>query len=710
MPNRLATATSPYLRQHADNPVDWHQWGPEALGLARREDKPIHLSIGYAACHWCHVMAHESFEDPATARLLNEHFVNIKVDREERPDLDSIYMQAVQTMTGQGGWPMTVFLLPDGSPFFGGTYFPPEDRHGLPSFTRVVTSVAQAFRERRDSVAATAARLREVYDAIGLAGGPPPRSPLSPGAFEQAYRRLAQSYDPAYGGFGGAPKFPPSMALSFLLTHWARTGTDYALEMVRQTFRAMARGGVFDQLGGGLHRYSVDRRWLVPHFEKMLYDNALLVRLGVELWQATGDPEVRRTVDATLGWVRREMTSPDGGFYSSLDADSEGEEGTFYLWTAADLAGAAGSDAEVAATCWGVSAEGNFEGRNVLHLAVEPAAAARRLETTPEAVEGALERAGRALFAARERRPRPARDDKVVAAWNGLMLRAAAVAARAFGDASYRALALGNARFLADHLVRESRVRRSYREGVTRPEGFLEDQAAVALGFLEVFTLTGAREWLDRAGELAEELLRQFWDDSRQVLFDTAPDQEPLIARPRDLTDNATPSGTSLAVELLLRLASLTGREDLGRKGVAAAEELGAQMERFPAAFGHLLGAADLVVYGAVEVVIAGDPDLPAARRLCDAVSAELVPSLLLVAGSESTLAGIPLAAGKPAVGGRPAAYVCRRGVCQLPRLDPGELREVLRAMRRAAPGGARRSEDGADQPEDVINPGEDHG
>ncbi|HEX4935090.1 MAG TPA: thioredoxin domain-containing protein, partial [Gemmatimonadaceae bacterium] len=421
MPNRLQYESSPYLRQHADNPVDWYPWGPEALERAAREDKPILLSIGYAACHWCHVMEHESFADAATAALMNEHFVNIKVDREERPDLDAIYMQAVQAMTGQGGWPMTVFLTPGGEPFYGGTYFPPADRHGMPAFGRVLRAIADSYRTRRDAIEGTTRQLRALFAAgnrLEQTGGD-----LSHAALDRAARALAATFDMEHGGFGDAPKFPPLMALDFLLRHWARTGTERSLDMVQRTFLAMARGGIHDQVGGGIHRYSVDDRWLVPHFEKMLYDNALFARLGVHLWQATGIPEVKRAVQRCFDWLAREMTSPDGGFYSSLDADSDGGEGRFYVWSDEEFRQRLRGDAEVLSEYWGVTRRGNFEGSTILHVASDPSVVARRHALSAVELDALVERGRRVLYAARGERHRPALDDKVIASWNGLALR-----------------------------------------------------------------------------------------------------------------------------------------------------------------------------------------------------------------------------------------------------------------------------------------------
>lgn len=600
MPNRLATETSPYLIQHADNPVDWYPWGPEALNKARSEDKPILLSIGYAACHWCHVMAHESFEDESAAKVMNEHFINIKVDREERPDLDSIYMQAVQAMTGHGGWPMTMFLLPDGSPFYGGTYFPPEERHGIPSFKKILLAVADAYKNRRDEIEKSASKLNEIYQTAAMQ--PQSTAELTQHTLDLAYRGIAQRYDENYGGFGGAPKFPATMAMDFLLRYYEKTGTDYALEMVKSSFIKMARGGIYDQVGGGFARYSVDERWLVPHFEKMLYDNALLIRLGAQLWQATKNDEVRRVTEETIEWVEREMISPEGGFYSSLDADSEGHEGKFYVWSEEEIDKLLGTESATVKSYYGVSAQGNFEGKNILFV---------RNDTE---IDDVILRAKRTLYDARSKRVWPGRDDKIIAAWNGLMLRGLASAALIFGREgsgmvsfaesharcdsqktpyqNLHTLVLGNAEFLRDRMVRNGRVMRSYKDGVTRIPGFLEDHAAIALAFISVYELTGEKQWLDLAKQISNAMIEWFWDDEKQIFFDTAKDSEKLITRPRDVTDNATPSGTSLAAELMLKLSDIDNDPTLRERGVQIMRANAEPMSRYPTAFGHLLSAA----------------------------------------------------------------------------------------------------------------------
>jgi hypothetical protein len=678
VPNRLAKETSPYLLQHAENPVDWYAWGPEALETAKREDRPILLSIGYAACHWCHVMAHESFEDEEIARMMNESFVNIKVDREERPDIDGIYMQAVQAMTGHGGWPMTMFLLPDGSPFFGGTYFPPDDRHGLPSFRRVLQSVADAYTKRRDGVTQSAEQLKQIYQTnLAAARG---TGGLSPQMLEDAYRSLTPSYDLLNGGFGTAPKFPPTMVLDFLLRYWKRTGNSHALEIVATSFTKMARGGIYDQIGGGFARYAVDAIWLVPHFEKMLYDNALLTRLGAHLWQATRDDEVKRVTTETVEWVEREMTSPEGGFYSSLDADSEGHEGKFYVWSEDEIDSLLGgsTDARVFKSYYGVTGGGNFEGGNILFVPRDRVAAAAHAEVDPERLDEIIARAKSVLYESRAKRVWPGRDEKILASWNGLMLRGVATAARVFGRADFASVAIRNAEFLAREMVRGGRVMRSHKEGITRINGFLEDHAAVALGFLAVYELTFDERWVERAREIADSLLEHFWDGQVRSFFDTAKDAEQLITRPRDVTDNATPSGTSLAVELLLHLSELQQDDEYRRRAVFTLETLAEAMTRHPIAFGHLLGSADMEINGAIEVALVGDSSSPAFKTLERAVAGQYVPSLVLAGGEMGKGSRVKLLADRPLIDDKPTAYVCRAYTCDRPVTQPDALSDQL--------------------------------
>ena len=680
--NRLANEASPYLRQHAGNPVDWYPWGTEALERARREDRPILLSIGYSACHWCHVMERESFENEAIARLMNEYFVNIKVDREERPDLDAIYMSAVQAMTGHGGWPMTMFLMPDGTPFYGGTYFPPEDRPGIPSFPRVLAAVAASYRDRRGDIEKTGSQVLQLYANAG--GAARATGQVDSQLLVRAFRAMEGRYDHQNGGFDGAPKFPQTMSFDFMLRHWRRTGAVAALDMARDSFRAMARGGIHDQIGGGFHRYTVDADWLVPHFEKMLYDNALLARLGAHLWQATRDEEARRVAEDTVGWVAREMTSPEGGFYSALDADSEGEEGKFYLWDDAEIDELLGADAPIAKAHWGVSAGGNFEGRNILHVVQDPSLIAARTGLEPEAVLAAIARSRETLYAARARRVWPARDDKVIASWNGLMLRAVAECARAFDREDYRELALRNGSLLFREMVREGsggpRVLRTRAGGASAIPGYLEDHAALALGALSLYELTFDRLWLDRARALAEATVNWFWDDATSAFYDTASDHEQLITRPREPTATATPSGTSLAVELLLRMAELYDDDSMRKRAMAVLESLAAPMAQYAPAFGHLLGAADLAVHGSVQVALVGEPESDPFRELAHEVASHYVPSLVLAGGPVAASAGVALLQDRPALDGRPTAYVCRHYSCELPVTDAaglgGQLKE----------------------------------
>ncbi len=677
MPNRLANETSPYLLQHANNPVDWYAWGDEALRRARAENKPILLSIGYAACHWCHVMEHESFEDEATAALMNERFVSIKVDREERPDLDGIYMQAVQAMTGHGGWPMTVFLTPDGVPFYGGTYYPKEERHGMPSFQRILRAVSDAYREKPNDVTRSASQVMQLY----AAATEPTRSagPLSAELLDHAYRIMADHYDAEHGGFGGAPKFPQTMSLDFLLRHGTRRKVEQAREIAVQSFRRMARGGIYDQIGGGFARYAVDAVWLVPHFEKMLYDNALLIRLGVHLWQATGDGEIRRVTEETLEWVAREMTSPEAGFYASYDADSEGHEGKFYLWTESEIDQILGDDSAAVKAYWDVSTGGNFEGKNILNVPVEPDLVARKLGMSREKLTQIVARAKRTLYDVRKQRVWPGLDDKVLTAWNALMLRGVAEAARAFQNDEYRALAERNAEFLFATLVHDGRVFRTYKGGQARLAGYLEDHAGLGLAALAMYELTFDARWAARARALSQSMVRWFWDDATNAFFDTASDHETLITRPREPTDNAIPSGTSLAVELLTRTAELFHDVDDRRRATYVLETLAPMMARYPSAFGHLLGVADMIVHGAVELALVGDPGSEDFKALEREAAGRYVPSLVLAGGRDA--GEVALLAERPMKDGRATAYLCRNYACEEPAVSSDALGRQLEAL-----------------------------
>jgi hypothetical protein len=623
-------------------------------------------------------MEHESFEDEETAMLMNEKFINIKVDREERPDIDGIYMQAVQAMTGHGGWPMTVFLTPEGLPFYAGTYFPPSDRHGLPSFKRVLITVEEAYRNRRSDVERTTDQLRQFFASTTH----PTRGTgtLTPLLLERAYRELARKYDMRHGGFEGAPKFPQAMALDSMLRYWARTRTGLALTIAQESFRAMARGGIYDHLGGGFARYAVDDAWLVPHFEKMLYDNALLARLGTHLWQATKDAEIKRVVEETLDWVLREMAAPGGGFYSSLDADSEGHEGKFYVWSLEEIAAVLGAEAPLAIEYWAVTAGGNFEGKNILHVPNDVQVVAARQGIGIDELRMRIASARHELLRARASRVRPGCDDKTLASWNGLMVRALAEAARAFDRISYRAEAVRHGEFLFSVLVRDGRVFRSAKAGKAKIAGFLEDHAALGLAALSLYELTFDAIWLTRARLLAESAVRWFWDDETGAFFDTASDHERLVTRPRDVTDNATPSGTSLAAELLARLADLLQDESMRRRATYVLETIAEPMVRHPAAFGHALGVADLLVRGAIELAIVGDPASDDFRALSRAAAERYVPSLVLAGGLARQEPKIPLLADRSTTDGRATAYVCRNYACDAPVTDAAALSTQLDA------------------------------
>ncbi|RPI22522.1 MAG: thioredoxin domain-containing protein, partial [Chloroflexota bacterium] len=609
MPNNLSNENSPYLLQHADNPVEWYPWGAEALEKARREDKPIFLSIGYAACHWCHVMAHESFEDPQTAALMNEHFVNIKVDREERPDLDGIYMNAVVAMTGQGGWPMSVFITPNGMPFYGGTYFPPVRRYGMPSFGELLAGIAQAWRENRDELLKSGEEItRHLKESGQVALN---RQGIDPKTTEQASMALAQSYDWQNGGWGRAPKFPQPMTIEFLLRRAAR-GDRMARDTAIHALKAMARGGMYDVIGGGFARYSVDDQWLVPHFEKMLYDNAQLASVYLHAHLMTGEAQFRMVCEETLDFVARELRGPEGGFYSSLDADSEGEEGKYYVWSLDEvrevLKDQTGFDLFTAA--YGVSEAGNFEGHNVLQRQISDEELADQHGIPVEQVAEGLARSRQMLFEARQKRVRPGTDDKALTSWNALMLAAFADAARYLQRQDYLEVAVQNANFLLNALRPEGRLMRSWRSGRAQHTAFLEDYAALILGLLSLYQSDPDPRWFSEAGGLAQEMLERFEDESGGF-FDTPIDHESLIARPKDVQDNATPSGNALAAEALLLLAAFTG--DGGMRDRAERMLGGIQLAaaRYPTAFGRWLSALDFAIGPAYEVALVGDLDHP---------------------------------------------------------------------------------------------------
>jgi uncharacterized protein YyaL (SSP411 family) len=678
--NRLARETSPYLLQHAENPVDWYAWGEEALARARAEDRPILLSIGYSACHWCHVMEHESFENPAIAQLMNELFVNVKVDREERPDLDHIYMTAVQTMTGSGGWPLTVFLTPDGTPFYGGTYFPPADRGRTPGFPRLLHAVAETYSTRRPEIVQQGQRLRE---AIEQAMGPRlEENELDPAQLEQAVEALAPNFDARFGGFGRAPKFPQPMTLGFLLRRHHATQNAQALSMLELTLERMAHGGIYDQLGGGFHRYSVDERWLVPHFEKMLYDNAQLSRVYLHAYAATGNAFYRQIAEEIYAYVQREMLDRSGGFYSTQDADSEGHEGKFYVWTPSEIRTVLGEDdGTLVCRYWGVTEGGNFEGRNILWVQRSLEAVAEDAGVSTERLETAVARAKRELFAARAQRVWPGRDEKVLTSWNGLMMRSFAEAARLLDVEEYRRVAVGNAVFVLSNLRREGRLLRTYKDGQAKLNGYLEDYAFYSAALLSLYEATFELEWFSEARALADTMLEQFWDESIGGFYNTPRDHEALVVRPRDFYDNAIPAGNSVAVEVLLRLALLTGEREYERRAVQVLRQLAPAMLQHPLAFGELIGALDFHLSGPREIALVGDPDAPDTRALLQVVNSDFLPNKVLALrrpDDRAAEAAIGLLAERDALDGRATAYVCHSLGCELPTTNPLVLAEQL--------------------------------
>ena len=679
--NRLAGETSPYLLQHRHNPVDWYPWSPEAFERARADDKPLLLSVGYSACHWCHVMERESFENEEIAALMNRLFVNIKVDREERPDVDQIYMQAVQSMTGHGGWPMTVFLTPEGVPFYGGTYFPPVARHGMPAFPRLLQGVAEAYRERRGEVVEAGKQLiDQLRQGERLKSS---NTLLTDEILFSAYQALSGEFDEREGGMGRAPKFPQPMSWKFLLRFWKRTGNARALEMARLTLTKMARGGMYDQLGGGFHRYSVDAQWLVPHFEKMLYDNAQLASLYLHGWLATGDPEYRRVCEETLDYILREMAHDSGGFFSAQDADSEGVEGKFFVWSADEIRAALpdAAMAQAALVHWGADEEPNFEGRSILFVPREPSRVAQDLGIPVERLAGLVAAARTRLYEVRGKRVHPGLDDKVLASWNGLAQEAFAEAGRALGRADYVAAAVKNAEFITTRMKDGDRLLRSWKDGQAKIKGYLEDYAMVGAGLLALYEATFDRRWLDESSRLADQALALFWDGREEMFFDTGLDQEALVVRPRNLFDNAVPSGTSVAIDWLLRLAILFGEERYETLALKALRPMADLMTRHPSGFGRYLAALDFHLGPVAEVALVW-PDGVGAGPLAETAFRRYMPNRLVVGAPAGSSAGtgLPLLDDRPPVDGKPTAYVCRRYVCQLPVTDPAALATQLEA------------------------------
>ncbi|MBX7103352.1 MAG: thioredoxin domain-containing protein [Gemmataceae bacterium] len=655
-PNRLAAESSLYLRQHANNPVDWYPWGPEAIAHARTLDRPIFLSIGYSACHWCHVMERESFESEAIATILNEHFVCIKVDREERPDIDDIYMKSVQLLNhGQGGWPMSVWLTPDLKPFYAGTYFPPDDRYGRPGFPRLLVALAQAWRDRRDDLVRTSGditdHLREFVKS------PSSEATLHGPILPIAAQQIAKHFEPRYGGFGSAPKFPHALDLSVMLRYWKRTGDGQAMTIVRTTLDHMARGGIYDQLGGGFHRYSVDAKWLIPHFEKMLYDNALLSAVYMEAHQATGEPFYRQIAEETLDYVRREMTSPTGGFYSTQDADSEGEEGKFFVWSLNEVRSVLGPDADYAAETWGITESGNFEGHTIL----------TRSSTLPD--DDRYRAVRHRLWQAREPRVKPGRDEKMIAAWNGLMIAAFARIGSALDRGDYTTAAVRAAEFVESRLVApDGRLMRTCGDNIAaRIPGFLEDYAAIALAYSHLFDATLDERWLTRASELLRTITALFADPTGGY-FSTPAEQADLIFRPKDVHDGSTPSGNALAATAFIRVGHQAGDVGLLHQGRAVLSSLRGTMEAHPTTCGQLLIASDLAEGPVQEVTIVGDATHEHYRTVLCEARAAFSPNRVFASAS-----------GRPAQGPM-TLYLCENATCREPVCDPAAAVKMLRA------------------------------
>ena len=670
MPNKLINETSPYLLQHAHNPVEWYPWGEDAFEKARSENKPVLLSIGYSACHWCHVMAHESFENEEIAKLMNENFVNIKVDREERPDLDQIYMNAVQMMTHHGGWPMTVFLTPEAVPFYGGTYFPPQDRYNMPGFPRVLIGVAEAYRDRQDDIRETGTSL--VSELQRLSASSSSNEPVEQELLDAAYAGMVRTYDATNGGFGGAPKFPPAMALEFLLRTHARTGNQDALEMVRHTCQKMANGGMYDQLGGGFHRYSTDARWLVPHFEKMLYDNALLSRLYLHYFQVSEEQLARQTVEGILDYVLREMTDASGGFYSTQDADSEGHEGKFFVWDIEEIRATLGErDTTLFCSYYNITASGNFEGKNIPNVTRSVKQVAEEHKISVSKLEESLSESRRKLFELREGRVKPDRDEKVLTAWNGLMMASFAEAGVILDRSDYTDAARRNADFVLSSLRKDGALLRTWKEGVAKFNGYLEDYSFLIEGLVTLYETTGEFRWLEEAQALTERMIEEFWDEQNGGFFFTGKSHEDLIVRSKDYFDNATPSGNSVAAIALLRLAILTGKDNYRNLATAVLREIGETARRYPSGFGYALSAADFLLSTPKEIAIVGkdraeiDPLLREAWR-------RYLPNKVVAPGFGGE--NIPLLEARPLKDGKATAYVCVHYACQQPVNEVVEL------------------------------------
>ena len=679
MPNRLINETSPYLLQHANNPVEWFPWGDEAFQQARERDVPILLSVGYSSCHWCHVMERESFENEKIAALMNEKYVSIKVDREERPDVDSIYMTAVQAMSGHGGWPMTVFMTPAGEPFYGGTYFPPEDRGGMLSFPRVLQAISDEYANNKSEIARVTSqlvgRLKQMSVTVRSL------DPLTDGIFDQAFAAIAGQFDDQHGGLGLQPKFPQPMTYEFLLRYYVRTGNSDSLEMVETTLDKMARGGIYDQLGGGFHRYSTDTFWLVPHFEKMLYDNALLVKLYLHAHQVTGDQSYRTVVEETLEYIKREMTAPEGGFYSAQDADSEGVEGKFFIWRPEQIVKLLGDErGNVVNHHYGVTNVGNFEGRTILHVPHSVQETAAHFGLSENDTQEIIDESRTVLLTERANRIAPMRDDKALTVWNGLMLRAYAEAGSVLNRPDYVAVAQKSAAFLLSELRDGNRVLRTFKDGQAKLKGYLDDYACLIDGLIALHEADLNPIWLKEADDIAQSMINLFWDPETSQFFDTGSDHESLIVRPRDQSDNAVPSGISMAAEVLLKLSVITDNRDYQTKAVDSLRSAREMMAQFPTGAGQWLTALDFYLSTPKEIVIVGDPHSDATLELAGAVFATFNPNHVLVATDPQNPQNVqyPLIADRPMLNGLSTAYVCENYVCNLPVTSTENLAKQL--------------------------------
>lgn len=678
--NRLMHETSPYLLQHANNPVEWFPWGEEAFAKAKAENKPILLSVGYSACHWCHVMEHESFENEKIAGLMNDLFVSIKVDREERPDVDEIYMNAVQMLTGRGGWPMTVFLTPEGKPFYGGTYFPPEDRHNLPAFPRILAAVAQAYHERPQEVERATAQI--LGNLEKLSHRQESSRPLQVETLANAAASLAQHVDHTYGGLGGAPKFPNSTVFALFLRQARAGGNDHYLQMVAHTLQKMAAGGVYDHLGGGFHRYSVDERWLVPHFEKMLYDNALLARLYLEAYQATHEPFFRRIVEEILTYVEREMLSPEGGFYSTQDADSEGEEGKFFVWTRDEVMRELGDEVgEIFCRYYDVTDVGNFEHKNILHPTLTLVQLTKLFRREEQEVTQFLTDAKQKLFAVREKRIKPGRDEKIITSWNGLMIAAFAEAYRVLGNPRYLEIARQSVDFILTRLSREGRLLRTYKDGQAKYNAYLDDYAFFIAALLDLYEATFERAYLDRAVALTDLLLARFWDEKEGGFFFTSNDHEALISRSKSAFDGAIPSGNAVATFNLLRLSCLTENQTCLVKAEQALRLFYDAMEQNPFGFSYMLCALDFYLQRPKEIVLLGEKAAPETQKMLARIHDMFLPNKTLACFDAAEQTGQKLPSqltGKTQVDGKLTVYVCHNFTCSLPVTEWGALKELL--------------------------------